>query len=432
MSRRLFCLFSGLLLLFASGLNSTSSQGQPGLYVDAAQELGTINPFVYGSNHGPWAVVTMDLLPAARDSGITFLRFPGGNWGDQYDIAPWQLDFFMTLCNLMGAEPSIHVRLKDGTPEKAAELVRYANIEKGYNVRYWAIGNEPDLFDDYDTEQFNRDWRAIAEAMLVVDPSIIFLGPELSQYPPVFASTPKDSAGRDWLTEFLMVNGDMVDIVSIHRYPFPARRDRATTVDELLANPVEWDTIIPNLRALIRDITGNDLPVAVTEINSHWSGTAFNEASPDSFANALWLADVLGRLITQKVDIVAHFTLQSPSSFGGWGLLGQGDTIRPSYYVYQLFQRFGTTLLESASSVDNVSIYAARDDSTLSLIIVNLAEEAQTTTLTLDNFTPGGSAGVWRFDSQHQAEQIEDHLMEERREIILPGESVTLLLIPVQ
>ncbi len=38
------------------------------------------------------------------------------------------------------------MRLLDGTPEKAAELVRYTNIEKKYGVVYWSIGNEPNLF----------------------------------------------------------------------------------------------------------------------------------------------------------------------------------------------------------------------------------------------------------------------------------------------
>jgi hypothetical protein len=56
----------------------------------------------------------------------------------------------------LGAEPSISVRLHGGTPEAAAELVRYTNIEQGYAVRYWSIGNEPSLYRDYDTETYNE------------------------------------------------------------------------------------------------------------------------------------------------------------------------------------------------------------------------------------------------------------------------------------
>jgi hypothetical protein len=40
--------------------------------------LGTINPYVYGVNHGPWAVITDKTLPYAQAAGVTMIRFPGG------------------------------------------------------------------------------------------------------------------------------------------------------------------------------------------------------------------------------------------------------------------------------------------------------------------------------------------------------------------
>lgn len=169
-----------LLILFVFPVTAQDA----GLSVDASQPLGAINPFVYGANYGPWALAPVDMWPMVENSGITYLRFPAGNWGDQNDISEAQLDMFITQARKWKMEPHVHVRLLNGTPEKAAELVRYANIEKDYNIRYWSIGNEPNLFKDYTVEQFNKDWRPIAEAMLKVDPKIILTGPEVSQYPP--------------------------------------------------------------------------------------------------------------------------------------------------------------------------------------------------------------------------------------------------------
>ena len=96
--------------------------------------------------------------------------------------------------------PTVSVRLLDGSPETAAKLVRYANVDQGYGIEYWSIGNEPTLFEKqlretYDTERFNREWRAIAEAMKAADPSIRLMGPELHQWGVDLASTPKDSVG---------------------------------------------------------------------------------------------------------------------------------------------------------------------------------------------------------------------------------------------
>jgi hypothetical protein len=107
------------------------------LYVDPSTSLGPISPLVYGSNYGPWLSVSFDMLPAAYDSGVKILRFPGGEWGDQNDVRALQIDQVMDFANKMGATLLFSVRLLGGNPAQAAELVRYTNIEKKYNIQYW-------------------------------------------------------------------------------------------------------------------------------------------------------------------------------------------------------------------------------------------------------------------------------------------------------
>jgi hypothetical protein len=395
------------------------------LRVDAANALHEISPYVYGANHGPSFSFPTDMFPEAGASGITFLRFPAGRWGDENNIRPEQLDLFIIQCEIIGAEPSVHVRLENGTPEQAAELVRYANIEKGYDITYWAIGNEPNLFRDYSIEQLNTEWRAIAEAMLAVDPDIILMGPEISQYPP----TPDDYHAplREWVRAFVVANGDLVDIVTIHRYPFPQGQD-VTTIEGLRRNTVEWDFIIPDLRAVVQEAAGRDIPVAVTEINSHWSNSGGGEAGMDSHYNAIWLGDVLGRLIKHDVEIVALFTFATTGNQGSWGLIN-GYNLRPTYYTYQLYQRFGTQLVESESNDADLTIYAALgEDGSLRLIVINLADDAKTAALVIDGFEAGNAAAeVWRFDPTVNGEQIESETL--GKSITLPGQSITLYIL---
>ena len=97
------------------------------------------------------------------------------------------------------------------------------------------------------------------------------------------------------------------------------------------------------LRATIREETGRDLPVAVTEFNSHWSQAVSGEATPDSFFSAIWLGDVLGRLIRQKVDIANQFLLVSGNE-SGFGILEKYGP-RPAYYTYQMYKMFGDQLV---------------------------------------------------------------------------------------
>ena len=395
--------------------------------------IGAINPLVYGVNHGPWAVVTDKTLPYAQAAGVTLIRFPGGEWGDENDLRPYHIDQFVLLAEQMGSEVSLNVRLLGGSPEKAAALVQYANIDNDYGIHFWGIGNEPTLYatgrgdPDYGVEQFNQEWRAIAEAMRAVDGSIQLIGPELHQFGPDLASTPKDPFGLDWMSAFLEANGDLVDIVSIHRYPFPqVGGGRAATVEELAAASAEWDAIIPYLRNLIIEKTGEDLPIAVTEVNSHWSNAVGGEATPDSFMNAIWWADVLGRMIKNQVAVVNYFSLQSNPSIGGYGLLSRSDT-RPTYFVYQIYQEFGENLVFAGCDDPQLGIYAATDpEGVLTIILVNLGSEDLERPIIIDGENRT-RISVVRFDEANLLYELKTTEDEVGDSLIIPGYSISLL-----
>ncbi|MCL4250832.1 MAG: hypothetical protein KJ065_21960 [Anaerolineae bacterium] len=412
------------------GVVAGAQDAMPGdLYVDVGQSLGAISPYVRASNYGQSAVPG-GLVEEAQNLDVAYLRL-GGGFSDQNDLHTYDIDNFMLGVRITSAVPGITVRLHGGSPELSAENVRYANIEKGYNIRYWSIGNEPNLFtnqygDDYTTEQFVREWRAHAEAMLAVDPNIIFVGPDISQYPGVPDQNPKDSQGNDWMEEFLKANGDLVDIVSIHRYPFP-RGNAPITIDDLRGNPREWDdNIIPDLRAVIQATVGHDLPVAVTEVNSSWATNSGGEATMDSHYNAIWYADVLGRLIRQGVTIAAYWNFQSVET--SFGILVRYE-VRPVYYTFLMYKMFGTEALMSDSSDPDVSVFAARrDDGALTVMVVNRGLDETTKSITLDNFTPAGEAEVWLFDPDHNAEAMGTQPWEST--ITVPGQSVTLYVVP--
>jgi len=108
-----------------------------GLFVDAGQELGPISPYVYGASYGPWVIVPVDLMPQAEAAGITYLRFPGGEWGDQHDLKDYYIDRFVTFARQIGAQPKINVRLPGGSPEAAAELVREWGRRRSASCSVW-------------------------------------------------------------------------------------------------------------------------------------------------------------------------------------------------------------------------------------------------------------------------------------------------------
>lgn len=404
-----------------------------GLYVDAGQSLGQVSPVFFGTNWGPWLGVPPTMLDVIPSLGIKIVRFPGGRWGDENTPTATQIDMLMAFCEQWGAEPLINVRLVASTPAAAAEMVQYVNIEKNYKVRYWAIGNEPDLFPtqvgmrlpNYTPEQFAQDWRLFAQAMKAVDPSIQLVGPEVSQ----FIANPTEEYGQkysDWLVAFLKTNADLVDIVSVHRYPFPQSMTAGAPLKEhLRANSAEWDVLIPSLRSIVREQTGKDLPVAVTEFNSSWVENAGGEGTIDSHFHGIWFADVVGRMINQDT-----FMLQQFAVTGRYGMMNRSE-LNSTGLAFQMFARyFGNQRVYASSDQQHVTVYAAkRPDGALTIVVINLNSEPKSVNLKIDNFN-GAQAEVWKLDLQHRAEQVQAQQLTFINTLNLSPESVTLFILP--
>jgi hypothetical protein len=402
------------------------------LSVDPTIDLGPISPYLFGTNYGPMHAVTLEAMPLAEGAGFTVLRFPGGAWTDEVDMRTFQIDQFIAFCQQVGATPTISVRLLNGKPETAAELVRYTNIEKQYGVVYWSIGNEPSIYTqlnqadyDYTVEHLNRDWRPIAEAMKAADPSIKLMGPEIHQWNDSYETTPKDSAGRDWMTEFLKVNGDLIDVVTVHRYPMYSGNAPITTVD-LRNNIDKWVGEVEYLRSLTREVLGRELPIAITELNSDPSQVMMQQVSPDSFYNAIWYANVLGELMNADIFMVNQWVISQRST--GLGLFS-GNTIRPTYYVFPLYKNFGSQQVYAASGVPDVSIYAARNaEGALTLMVINMADNERQAPLQIVGVTLT-SARVWLLDSEHNAEDLGIQSLPADGVLTVPAWSATLFVI---
>jgi alpha-L-arabinofuranosidase len=403
------------------------------LFVEPGTSLGPISPYLFGTNYGPMHAVALDVLPLVENGGFTVLRFPGGAWTDTADMKNFQIDQLMAFSKQVGAMPTISVRLLGGKPETAAELVRYTNLKKKYGVTYWSIGNEPNIYTqlkqadyEYLPENLNKEWRDIAVAMKAVDPTIKLMGPELSQWNESYETTPKDPTQKDWMTEFLKANGDLLDVVTVHRYPMHSPSNGPVTVQQLRENTRKWVSEVEYLRTLIREIVGRDLPIAITEVNSDPSNAQLADASPDSFYNAIWYADVLGQAMNADVFMINQWVLSQRTT--GLGLF-KGSEIRPSYYVFPLYKNFGNEQVYAASGMADVDIFAAkRADGALTLMVINLSDVEQRVPLQVKGVQLK-EAEVWLLDSTHNAENLDTQAFASDGILTLPAQSATLYVI---
>jgi len=434
MKRQIILALLAIILLSACGHAPAPTPIPDTLFVDPGIDLGPVSPYLYGTNYGPMHAVAPAVMPLVENGGFTVLRFPGGAWTDTQDMKSFQIDQLMLFAKQVGAMPTVSVRLLDGKPETAAELVRYANIKKGYGITYWSIGNEPNIYTqlgyadyEYTIENLNKDWRAIALAMKEADPTIKLMGPELSQWNTGVDTTPKDSFNHDWMTEFLKVNGDLLDVITVHRYPMYApSNDGPVTFQQLRENTRQWVAEVEYLRTLSTEILGKELPIAITELYSDPSSIMLQKASPDSFYNAIWYADVLGQLMNANVFMANQWVLSQRTT--GLGLF-QGEIIRPTYYIFPLYKNFGNNQVYSASGVEYVDIFAAtREDGALTLMIINLTETEQHIPLQVKG-KKLSEAEVWLFDIEHNSENLGVQAFPSDGMITLPKESVTLYVI---
>src|SRR5262249_25887530 len=135
---------------------------------------------------------------------------------------------FMAWCNFAGTKPLMGLNLGTSTPEMAAALVEYCNIEKGskwsdlrrshgiadpYKVEHWCLGNEMDgpwQIGHMTAAEYGMKPADAGRQMHYVDPSLKLIACGSST---IFMPT-----YLDWDRQVLEQCYDYVDGISLHRY----------------------------------------------------------------------------------------------------------------------------------------------------------------------------------------------------------------------
>jgi hypothetical protein len=297
------------------------------------------------------------------------------------------LDGAIAYARAIGAEPLIQVPLladtagQPPTPATGAAMVTYANVTMQYGVKYFSIGNEPDLYSlqgsladaskpaipGYTPAEFCSSVREYVAAMKAADPTIAIVGPDLAY---------KYQAGNsaaDWLTPILADCGDLFDIVSIHRYPFEAAQATLTAAAQ---DPSAFRHAIATVQGILGATGQGSKPLGLMEMNIVYDATTqVLDASPGTVGAALWLADSLGVAIELGLWTSAVWNISDTDDWS-LGLIGprSSHTPRPAYYAYSLYaDHFGPTLAEVTSAPAGVSIHASRNrgDDATEIIVVN-------------------------------------------------------------
>jgi hypothetical protein len=417
----------------ASPAPDASSPAADAGTLSIARDGGTpISPFAFGHNYWDWVDWAHDGVTGVTGTeapvkalALNVIRAGGAN-NDMngpppavFDTA--QLDAFVTYCRTVGAEPILQVPVvasADGGPataQTAADMVTYANVTRGYGIKYWEIGNEPDLYPmTYDAgvpltaADFCTVYQAYATAMKAANAAaagggvpMTFLGPELA-----YSYIP----GADWLTPFLDGCKNYVDVVSIHRYPFSGTQ---TSITSALTDVTRFRSTIASVSAIVAAHARPNTPLAITEANISYDylQSVYTPASllaaPTTFYAGLWTADILGVALEKNLWTLAFWDIGDPTTAPSvLGFLQDGQPV-PAYYTEQMI----TTAFRGSSVIPSgvptgFSAYASYDATagTTAVVVLNKTMASNSLAIVVDALAP--------------------------RSFVFPALSVTLVRIP--
>ena len=394
-------------------------------------------------------------------SGAQMMRIPGGGWSDEYlwlacenlagapkncadQDGVSNLTDFINFLRATGRTPMYTMNTNVTSKEAAAAVAffnsavtdttpigvdirgtdwytaghwsqlraAHGNLEP-FPIKYWEFGNEiyggkpgpkdcaPNGWEaawscdgtDYvngigSGASRHEGYLEFQAAMKAIDPTILVGA----------VGTEDPVAWTNWTNEVIAAAGANLDYLVVHPYAYFNLPGNA----EILAKP--QNHLGPMKQTLLAAMGNNPAPISLTEFNVVSVQDQDNNQLMKRQINALFMADSIGQALQNEYMNILQWALANGDAPNGtdYGLLQVNNNWfrAPTYYVYPLWARFGSTMLPVTSTMNaatQLSVYAGKiDGNTISVLAVNKTDSAITGTITLNGVTQiaSGSADV--------------------------------------
>jgi alpha-N-arabinofuranosidase len=242
-------------------------------------------------------------------------------------------DEFLEFCRLVGAEPQIALNLGTGTPEEAADWVRYVNGRLGRRGLLWELGNE--LWGDFQTGYptvagIASLTRTYSDAVRAADASarLIATGQDPDHFEEWNRAQLTNPPGTFHMLATHFVVGDEK---VLRRRASPDHVALST-----FAMPLELERRLRNMRQQIHDDASwrGKAGIAFTE----WLFHGPDDRTPrfHNMGGALAAAGMLNTLI-RTADFVPVSNMTGLIEFGGiWKKRGRSYGV-PAYWAFRMY-----------------------------------------------------------------------------------------------
>jgi alpha-N-arabinofuranosidase len=315
-----------------------------------------------------------EVIDLAKNAGISIVRFYNGNYPWKNTIGKGRknylfgMDEFLKTTEEIGSEPLILMNYFIDNEQDAADLVEYLNApcdgkhpwaakraENGhpdpYKVKYFELGNEVyDYRFGVTPEEYAHRYLKFNEAMKAVDPSIqigiVLYTNEVNR-------------------RMLQIVKDKADFGIIHLYPTPVWGNKLEQLApfevfslSFALAPLNYEDLFRETLEFTKEITGKELPLAITEYN-----VGFGQEKPFPYRHSLGAALINAELLIVFMKQENKILMANQFHFSNdyFGMIKSEENFmmhdyrkpihyikRPTYYVYELYNNhFGDILIHA-------------------------------------------------------------------------------------
>ena len=441
------------------------------------------------ANNGAEPLITIPMLDYLANLGpgrTTLEGFPVKKYGAQTATDPWNPDAgngvsAATGKNITGNDPhdtgaANSTTIQQGWVTHFVSTLGNASTPGG--IKYYILDNEPSLWNSTqrdvhpipttDEELFTKI-SSYATAVRAVDPKAKIAGPEEWGWWAMYASGLDQANGFSAATSDYNIHGktyyypwllqqlqayrqqtgmQLIDIFTVHGYSdLPDGSDDSASGRQLRNRQTRilWD---PNYQdpEWYGDIGVNGrvidwIPSLKAMVNQYYPGlqigiTEYNWGDEANLNGATTQADVLGIYGREGIDLSTRWTVAKNTS-------NTPATIYVTYLASQIFRNYDgknstfgdVSVSATVSNPDNLSAFAAvrSSDGALTVMVINKQAGSTPVTLSIANFSAGGTAQAWQINSASQtsiARLADVQVSAGAVSLTVPSQSITLLVIP--
>ena len=264
----------------------------------------------------------------------------------------------------------VTVNVGTGTPEMAAEWVRWANIKNKWGVKYWELGNElngnweaghirPDG-SKMTAEKYRDLFVRFADAMKAVDPTIMIGGPSCDV-----------EHHEDYFEPLLRDAADKVDFITFHYYSL---RSSLAPEKELFQGLDNLKPVVGRLDELVEKYMPQrkgKVEYCITE----WNSKLPKDQDAYRLFNGLWFSAWVGEMLKDGVDSATVWDLVSGKDNGHGLLVQQEDGLETTgrYWAFWLWSHHmaGTMVETAVEGAGDLRVYATKNRDALYVMAMN-------------------------------------------------------------